>query len=223
MRHCGALDDSVCPSPGEHADVERYEHRLPVSVRSSNRILGRWRRRIDPLGHCDRTTLMAMETISKRAATAWGAFAGLGAAILALGTADLVAGLKRNWKSPVLDVGDRVIDHVPVFLKEFAIETFGQNDKPVLLAGIGVFLAIYAAVIGASSFRSRHRRWRHWHRRVRRDRCLRGAHQASGRITHRYRSRRHRRRARRPRPVVRASNHPTRPSNRDQRCECGSR
>ncbi len=98
---------------------------------------------------------MAMETISKRAATAWGAFAGLGAAILALGTADLVAGLKRNWKSPVLDVGDRVIDHVPVFLKEFAIETFGQNDKPALLAGIGVFLAIYAAVIGASSFRSR--------------------------------------------------------------------
>jgi DMSO/TMAO reductase YedYZ molybdopterin-dependent catalytic subunit len=98
---------------------------------------------------------MVMDTFSKRAATALGALAGLGAAILALGTAELVAGLNRNWKSPVLDVGDRVIDRVPVFLKDFAIETFGQNDKLALLAGIGMFLLTYAAVIGAISFRSR--------------------------------------------------------------------
>jgi DMSO/TMAO reductase YedYZ molybdopterin-dependent catalytic subunit len=96
---------------------------------------------------------MAGDTISKRSATAIGAVAGLVAAIVALGTAELVAALNRGWKGPILDVGDRVIDRVPVFLKDFAIETFGTNDKPALLIGIGIFLAIYAAVIGAFAFR----------------------------------------------------------------------
>ena len=52
--------------------------------------------------------------------------------------AELVAGLHRAWRSPVLDVGDRVIDAAPPFVKEFAIDTFGTNDKPALLVGIGV-------------------------------------------------------------------------------------
>ncbi len=55
----------------------------------------------------------------------------------------------------MIDVGDRVIDNVPPFVKDFAIETFGTNDKPALLIGIGVTLLIYAAVIGALSFRRR--------------------------------------------------------------------
>ena len=96
---------------------------------------------------------MPVDTISKRSATAIGAVAGLVAAIVALGVAELVAALRREWKGPILDVGDRVIDRVPVFLKDFAIETFGTNDKPALLIGIGAFLAIYAAVIGALAFR----------------------------------------------------------------------
>jgi DMSO/TMAO reductase YedYZ molybdopterin-dependent catalytic subunit len=98
---------------------------------------------------------MAAATISRRSATALGSLAGLASAIVALGSAELVAGLKRNGKSPILDVGDRVIDHVPVAVKNFAIEQFGTNDKPALLLGIGVFLAIYAAVIGAIAFRTR--------------------------------------------------------------------
>ena len=98
---------------------------------------------------------MAAETISKRSATALGALAGLTAAVVALGAAELVAGLNRNWKGPILDVGDRVIDHVPVAVKDFAIEQFGTNDKPALLLGIGAFLAIYAAVMGAIAFRTR--------------------------------------------------------------------
>jgi DMSO/TMAO reductase YedYZ molybdopterin-dependent catalytic subunit len=87
--------------------------------------------------------------------TGFGAIAGLVAAVVALGTAELAAGLNRDWKSPVLDVGDRVIDRVPVFLKDFAIETFGTNDKPALLLGIGLAVLIYAAVIGAAAFRRR--------------------------------------------------------------------
>ena len=53
---------------------------------------------------------MAAETISKRSTAALGALAGLVAAIVALGVAELVAGLERSWKGPILDVGDRVID-----------------------------------------------------------------------------------------------------------------
>ena len=67
----------------------------------------------------------------------------------------MVAGFSRSWRSPVIDVGDRVIDHVPPFVKNFAIETFGTNDKPALLVGIGAALLVYAAFLGALSFRWR--------------------------------------------------------------------
>lgn len=84
-----------------------------------------------------------------------GALTGLAAAGVALGTTELVAGLNRNWRSPVIDVGDRVVDNVPVWLKDFAIEQFGTNDKPVLLASIGAVLAIYAMVVVALAFTHR--------------------------------------------------------------------
>ena len=73
----------------------------------------------------------------------------------ALAVAELVAGLNREWRSPVLDVGDRVVDAAPPFVKEFAIETFGTNDKPALLIGIGALLLVYAAVVGVIALRHR--------------------------------------------------------------------
>ena len=100
---------------------------------------------------------MAAQRISTRWTTAFGALAGVVAAIVALGVAELIAGTRAVWRSPVIDVGDRVIDNVPVFVKDFAIETFGTNDKPALLIGIGATLLVYAAVIGALAFR--HRIW----------------------------------------------------------------
>ena len=81
--------------------------------------------------------------------------AGLVAAAVALGVAELLAGLNRAWRSPVLDVGDRLIDAAPPFVKEFAIDTFGTNDKPALLIGIGAFLAVYAAIVGIVALRHR--------------------------------------------------------------------
>lgn len=66
---------------------------------------------------------------------------------LALGVAQLVAGFNSLWRSPILDVGDRVIDAAPPFVKEFAVETFGSNDKPALLIGMGAILAVFAAVM----------------------------------------------------------------------------
>ncbi len=98
---------------------------------------------------------MDTPTLSKRSVTALGALAGVVAAIVALGVAELIAGSRQQWRSPIIDVGDRVIDNVPPFVKDFAIETFGTNDKPALLIGIGATLLVYAAVIGALAFRHR--------------------------------------------------------------------
>ena len=58
-------------------------------------------------------------------------------------------------RSPILDVGDRVIDLVPSWLKEAAIQLFGTNDKLALLGGIGVILVIYSAAVGIVATRHR--------------------------------------------------------------------
>jgi DMSO/TMAO reductase YedYZ molybdopterin-dependent catalytic subunit len=92
---------------------------------------------------------------ARRPGRTFAVITGLVAAGVALGVAELLAGLDRTWRSPVLDVGDRLIDAAPPFVKEFAIETFGTNDKPALLVGIGVFLAFYAAVVGVVALRHR--------------------------------------------------------------------
>jgi DMSO/TMAO reductase YedYZ molybdopterin-dependent catalytic subunit len=83
------------------------------------------------------------------------ALVGLVVAGVGLGVAELLAGLRRTWRSPVFDVGDRVIDRVPRWAKELAIDWFGTNDKRALLIGIGILLALYAAIIGILAFRWR--------------------------------------------------------------------
>ncbi len=60
-----------------------------------------------------------------------------------------------NFRNPVLDVGDRVIDAAPPFLKDFAIATFGTNDKLALLIGIGIFLVGFSATVGVMALRRR--------------------------------------------------------------------
>ena len=76
--------------------------------------------------------------------------AGLLAALAAIGVAELVASASRAWESPVVSVGNRVVSIVSGIdpLKQLAIDLFGANDKIALLVGIGVLLAIYAAVLG---------------------------------------------------------------------------
>lgn len=83
------------------------------------------------------------------------ALVGIASATFALGVAELIAGIVSTWRSPLFDVGDRVIELAPGFITKFAIEVFGTNDKPALLIGIGAILAIYAAVLGILSFRRR--------------------------------------------------------------------
>ncbi|MEQ8841641.1 MAG: molybdopterin-dependent oxidoreductase [Acidimicrobiales bacterium] len=81
------------------------------------------------------------------------ALGGLVSAAAGLGVAEVVAGLSSSLRSPVLDVGDRVVDRVPVWAKELAIDWFGTNDKIALLVGIAAILAIYAAVVGILALR----------------------------------------------------------------------
>ena len=82
-----------------------------------------------------------------------GAIAGLLAAATALGVGQLVAGLTGANGSPVVAVGQLQIDFTPPWLKNFAIKDFGSDDKLVLVSGILVVLAIFAALIGAAATR----------------------------------------------------------------------
>ncbi|WP_382303721.1 molybdopterin-dependent oxidoreductase [Herbiconiux sp. UC225_62] len=76
------------------------------------------------------------------------ALSGVVSAAALLAVAELVALLIARDGSPVLAVGSFVIDIVPRWAKEFAIETFGANDKLFLLGSIGVAVVVAAAVAG---------------------------------------------------------------------------
>jgi DMSO/TMAO reductase YedYZ molybdopterin-dependent catalytic subunit len=84
-----------------------------------------------------------------------GALAGLLAAAVALGFAELTAALVGPASSPVIAVGDAVITLTPEPVKEFAIRNFGENDKIVLVAGTLAIIALYALVLGIVALRSR--------------------------------------------------------------------
>ncbi|MBA3373736.1 MAG: oxidoreductase, partial [Euzebyaceae bacterium] len=57
------------------------------------------------------------------------AAAGMVAAALALGVGELLAGLLPGASSPVVSVGNAVIDAVPAPVKDLAISIFGLADK----------------------------------------------------------------------------------------------
>lgn len=83
------------------------------------------------------------------------ALAGLLAAAVALGVAELVAGLVGPASSPVIAVGDAAIPLTPEPVKSFAIRTFGENDKIVLIIGTLVVIALYALLVGVIGLRHR--------------------------------------------------------------------
>ena len=82
-----------------------------------------------------------------------GAVAGMLAAAVAIGVGQLAAGLTVPQASPVVAVGQAAIDLTPAPVKDFAISSFGTADKTVLLGGILVVLALYAALIGILAVR----------------------------------------------------------------------
>ena len=92
---------------------------------------------------------------ARRVPRRFGALAGLLAAAVALGVAELVAAIVGPASSPVVAVGDAVITVTPEPVKNFAIRTFGENDKIALVVGTLVVVALYAMLIGILSLRNR--------------------------------------------------------------------
>ena len=77
------------------------------------------------------------------------ALTGLLAVAAGAAVAELVAAVLGHPQSgTVIAVGGVAIDAAPTPVKEFAVATFGTADKPVLLGGIAVVLAVLAALLG---------------------------------------------------------------------------
>jgi DMSO/TMAO reductase YedYZ molybdopterin-dependent catalytic subunit len=88
-----------------------------------------------------------------RAPIAVGAAIGLISGAVAIGVAQLVAGIGNPQASPIITVGQASIDATPEWLKSWAIRTFGTADKLVLLSGIGAVLVLVSVVLGVASIR----------------------------------------------------------------------
>lgn len=70
-----------------------------------------------------------------------------------LAAAELVVGLFERTSSPVVPVGQVFIDWVPRPLKDWAIDTFGTNDKVVLVLGALIVLLGIGIGVGVLAMR----------------------------------------------------------------------
>ncbi|MFB9692288.1 molybdopterin-dependent oxidoreductase [Amorphoplanes digitatis] len=83
------------------------------------------------------------------------ALAGVAAAGVAIGVAEIVAVLTGPLSSPLLAVGGVVVDTVPGPVKDVGIAVFGTHDKTALIVGTVILLCGYAALLGVVAVRSR--------------------------------------------------------------------
>ena len=72
-----------------------------------------------------------------------------------LAVAEVVTGLYRGASSPILPVGQEVIDATPRSVREWAIETFGTADKAVLVVGTLFSLAVIGSIVGILAVKGR--------------------------------------------------------------------
>ncbi len=86
-----------------------------------------------------------------------GASAGVAAAAVALGVAELAAAPIGPLSAPLLAVGGVVVDNVPEPVKQVGIAVFGVHDKTALITGTAILLLAYAALVGVLALRS----WRY--------------------------------------------------------------
>ena len=75
-----------------------------------------------------------------------------------LAVAQFLSSIKSGLNGPIVSIGNRVIDHVPASVKEFAIRTFGVDDKHALVITISLVVLILAILIGQSHFTGKRRR-----------------------------------------------------------------
>jgi len=78
-----------------------------------------------------------------------GGLAGLLAGGAGVAAAEAATALLTGVSSPLLSVANRAVDAAPRPVKEWAIETFGTADKPVLIGGVIGTITLLAVLIGA--------------------------------------------------------------------------
>lgn len=76
------------------------------------------------------------------------ALAGLVSVGAALAVGEILAALISPDSSPYFAVGSSVVDHSPLAMREWAIDTFGTSDKTALFIVMGVVIALLAAACG---------------------------------------------------------------------------
>ena len=72
-----------------------------------------------------------------------------------LAAAEVVTGLFRGASSPILPVGQKVIDATPRSVRQWAIENFGTSDKAVLVLGTLFSLAVIGSIVGILAVKGR--------------------------------------------------------------------
>lgn len=82
-----------------------------------------------------------------------GALAGILSAAAALGVANLVAAFVRPKASPLIAAGNAFTDHTPSWLKHFAVQYFGQNEKTALIIAMYAAVTLLAMVVGMIAWR----------------------------------------------------------------------
>jgi DMSO/TMAO reductase YedYZ molybdopterin-dependent catalytic subunit len=82
-----------------------------------------------------------------------GGLAGLLAGAASVAVSEAVAGVLTGVTSPLLALGNRVVDATPRPVKEWAVERFGTNDKAALIGGVVLTVAVLAAILGAVGVR----------------------------------------------------------------------
>ena len=78
---------------------------------------------------------------SKRLGSIFGALA----VLAGLAAGDLVAAFNSSWRSPVISLGNRVIDYVPAVVKKYVIEIFGLYDK-IFLVSLIIFIVLAISI-----------------------------------------------------------------------------
>jgi DMSO/TMAO reductase YedYZ molybdopterin-dependent catalytic subunit len=76
------------------------------------------------------------------------------AAGVTVGIGELLAGLIERVPSTLSALGAIAVDNVPGAVERWAIETFGTNDKAVLIIGIIITTLLIAALVGNWMYRS---------------------------------------------------------------------
>jgi hypothetical protein len=81
------------------------------------------------------------------------ALAGVVSAAVVLAVAELIGAFFTARATPVFALGSTFIDFTPPWMKDFAIATFGTNDKAALFVGMGLTIALLACVLGVVAYK----------------------------------------------------------------------